>query len=364
MKENILYICDYAAKYTGSYIASMLALTQKARKKYHVYFLFPDAARDHNWLPQLSEDPTDFFFCDFTPVSLERKCRELKKTLGGKNTIVHTHFVADFNLMAIKLHFPHIFCHYRMTVPPDHTFIKKLKREVRRVIYRNLVIICVSEGVRDHIFRYFPGISAEAVHNAVNFERMESCKAAPVQYGKPGQFSVLIHGSDFVRKGVDLAIRAVQSLNESNSGKYHLYVTSNFVEEAWAQIDALTESRDNVTVVPTVENIASLYNCMDLFVSPSREEAFGNAVVEAAYFDCQVAASDIPGQNTMKCVPGILWMASEDVEGMKAAILEAADRKEKGLTQQWKEKQRALVVEEFDMNCWAQRIMTIYEKYL
>lgn len=362
--KNILYICDYGAGYTGSFIASLSPLSKKAGEKHQVYFLFPEAARGKSWLSQLPVKEGHLFFSDFSVKSLFKICRKLSGLLHSSETIVHTHFVGDFRLLAVRSAFRNVICHYHMMVPMGTTIGKKVKQMVRRVIYWKLIVVGVSEAVTKDAETYFYKTNCECIPNAVDFKMMDHCSAPPYEMADwAGQFHVLMHGSDFICKGVDLALRAVEELNDQYHDAFHLYMTSNHVEETWNQIRSVIGKPRNITVVPSLENIKSLYDSMDLYISPSREEAFSYAVVEAAYSGCQVAASDIPGQNTMKSVPGIFWFEKDDIQGLKNAILMAMEVCRSGEAVRIKEKQRDYVTREFRVETWVDRNIALYDRF-
>jgi glycosyltransferase involved in cell wall biosynthesis len=102
---------------------------------------------------------------------------------------------------------------------------------------------------------------------------------------------------------------------------------------------------------------------MDCFISPSREEAFGYAVAEAAYCDCQVVASNVPGQNTMIDIPGIIWIETENIKDLETAICTAMLNKENGQLKDIKLRQRAYTQEHYDIPQWVEMNKSLYKKY-
>ena len=115
---------------------------------------------------------------------------------------------------------------------------------------------------------------------------------------------------------------------------------------------------DNISVHLPVENIKEVYEKTDIFLAPARSEAFGYAVVEALYCGCEVIASDIPGQNTMKDIVGIRWIQSENVEELQKAIIEEINSK---YDISKKEKQRAYIEENYSLSAWCRKILKVYE---
>jgi glycosyltransferase involved in cell wall biosynthesis len=106
-----------------------------------------------------------------------------------------------------------------------------------------------------------------------------------------------------------------------------------------------------------------LYDSVDLFISPSRKEAFGYAVVEAAYSKCQVLASNVPGQNTMMDIPGIYWVDLKDSESLKKAIEEAIIKKETNKIDEIREEQKKYVVKNYNIDKWVDANIKLYDTY-
>ena len=253
-----------------------------------------------------------------------------------------------------------------MTVPEVTSAMKKIKQMVRWVIYYGMVIVGVSDPVTDDLKKYFLKADCVSIPNAIDFQMLDKCsenRPLPEDFTDRDRFCILIHGSDFFRKAVDLAARAVQELGKETQYGLSLYVTSHDVKYAQSVLRDLCGNDPCIHVLAPVENIKSLYDRVDLFISPSRLEAFGYAVVEAAYSGCQVAASDIPGQNTMKSVPGILWFEKDDIQGLKNAILMAMEVCRSREAVRIKEKQRDYVTREFRVETWVDRNIALYDRF-
>ena len=77
---------------------------------------------------------------------------------------------------------------------------------------------------------------------------------------------------------------------------------------------------DSIVVLPVTEYVKSIFDTVDFFVSPSRGEAFGYAVVEASSSSCEVIASLVPGQDTLKDIPETIWISPNDSVGLANAI--------------------------------------------
>ena len=144
------------------------------------------------------------------------------------------------------------------------------------------------------------------VRNAISTERLDGDWNNTLMLDPA--HDVVIFGTHFDRKGVDIALKAVKRMGHN----LRMIVLSHHEEDAIKRLDAVDpEWRKFAVVKHVVEGVPCAYNHALCFISSSRSEAFGYAVAEAAYCNTQVIASDVPGQNSMKCIPGIQWVGAE-----------------------------------------------------
>lgn len=362
---SVLYICNYAADYSGNFIAALAKLACEQEKINDVYFLFPIQAKGKCWLNRLPNMEKSVRFSDFQPLELYKACKRLAADIKGQ-TIVHTHFVENTGMLAVNLCFRYSICHYHMTVPERNTLKRKIKCRINNLICKNTVLIGVSQPVTEDLQKYYKRNKCVCIPNAIDFESLESatsCDWNPTFIIKDS-FAILIHGTHFYRKGVDIAVKAVRKINQDTGLRVKLYITSHHPNQTKEEIKALGDVGEYHEVIRVVENIKDLYDCIDVFISPSRQEAFGYAVAEAAYSKCQVVATDVPGQNTMRDIPEIQWVEAENIDGLTSAILKAIENQQKGNVSQIKEKQKTYVKKHYDVANWVTNVMMLYRKVL
>ena len=362
---NLIYICDYAAMYSGNFIPSLSALAAKAAEHNNVYFLFPEQAKGIHWLKNLNMDPDHILFCDFYPVNIYKFCKQLSARLPDAPVVVHTHFVDRLCLLGIRLVFPkHIF-HYHMSTPERKGLDKKIKRIARNLIALDSIIIGVSKAVAENLKTFYPFNDCIYIPNAVAFDQLEQFSAnRPLHdYIERDSFSALIHGTNFFVKGTDIAIRAVEELNQEERCNCTLYITTNNIPETTKTVSETCGNCKNIRIIDVVEDVKNLYDSVDLFLSPSRQDAGPYSILESSYSDCQVVVSDIPGPDGMKDIPGILWVESEDVEGLKKAILTAYANKQQGIVSDINAMQKKYVVENYNVSRWVEQNMEVYNRY-
>lgn len=363
--QNIIHICYFSPSYPGNFIASLSKLAEVSQKKYSLFFLFPTQAKNAEWLSMLPVTSDHIFFCDFSPKALYSCCKRLSNMLGRNATIAHTHFIDYLHLLAIKRCFKNNVCHYHMAAPESNTWKRKIRKVICNIIYKNSVIIGVSEPVTEKLRVYFRNIDCECITNAIDFERLSTYTGQEVYLSKrdADEFYLLIHGSDFIRKGVDLAIQAVDNINKKHGIKCSLIITAHPTQTAEMFVRNYTDNSSNIKVVDVIKNIKDLYDEVDAFVSPSRSEAFAYAVAESSFCDCQVIASNVPGQNTMKDIPGIIWVEPNSVQNIEEAILLAIDRRKSNKLSNIKESQKLYVQENYGIDLWVKKNIDVYSKY-
>ena len=143
----------------------------------------------------------------------------------------------------------------------------------------------------------------------------------------------------------------------------HLVVLTHRESDAVEKLNALSADwQSYARVCHVVEDITDVYNYALCFISPSRSEAFGYAVVEAAYCNTQVIASDIPGQNSMKCVPGIQWVKPEDADDLARALSNCYQIHQDHPMELQKQKtvQREYIRDNFGVDRWCTEILKVY----
>lgn len=365
MRKGIIYICRYRAFYPGNFIASIEKLAIAAhRDGYEVYFLFPDSVKQHDWIQALPVPPENLMFSDFSKRHLYSFCRQFVHEHRGIHMTAHTHFLSGLSLLAVRLCFDQCFCHFHMTVKKPVSLYRKMRRLLVRFFYRNCIIIGVSDVVSRDLKAFFPHNIVENVPNAIDFDYISGnlCSGEIPEYLDSNTFRILIHGTNFHTKGVDTAVRAVASLNKKQV-PCKLYITTHSVDATNSFLTSLGEDLSMIQPIHVVKDIMDVYNNVELFLSPSREEAFGYAVAEAAYSNCLVIASDVPGQNTMKDIPGICWIQPDNDAQLEAAILDAVSFSGTEQAQAMKSRQKAYVVSEYNIDKWVNKTLEVYRRH-
>ena len=360
VKSNtVVFICNYAAEYAGNFIRCIMALGGQFQK---CLIVLPRQARDKLWISRLNN--FDLWYTDFRMGSLENVARSILEKYDRK-TLIHTHFIAGLALIPFLKRFDHVICHYHMAVKQPLNKREKINYHIHRAIYsillKKLVLIAVSQPVKEALSAVYPASRIICIPNAIDFARYTGKRSFQK---KEGPLNLLIFGSFFYRKGVDLALKACSLLSKSGRSIKLTIVSENLVQcEKQASEVCGGEIPCWVNIVPATEDVESLYSAADVFLSPSRTEAFGYAVVEASYMGCLIVATDVPGQNSLINVPGTLWVNSGDVEGLYLAIANLTNEElylspnELGVRQGWLE-------DHYGADAWVDSILSFYQEII
>lgn len=188
--------------------------------------------------------------------------------------------------------------------------------------------------------------------NAIYLPRLDDYEK--VKLGKKDDFVVLMFGRPYERKGVDLAIKAIQKLDNP---KIKLVISLSVLREEFeATMRAdFGEIPEFVEIVPPRNDIGSYYHAANLFISPAREEGFCNAIPESMYCGTPCISSDIDG--IPREIPDLILFKSEDVDELSKDIKLVYDGKNRFDTKMVKK----YVEDNFSVTEWARKIEKILE---
>lgn len=96
-------------------------------------------------------------------------------------------------------------------------------------------------------------------------------------------------------KGHDTALNALAALKQSGHAFRYLIIGAGPLSAEIQKKIVHAGLEDNVMMAGAVFPVSALYPYIDLLLMPSRNEAFGMALVEAMYFSVPVMASDVGG---------------------------------------------------------------------
>ena len=371
--KTILHLTDYGAPYAGNFIASLTALESllDSNEAKTVYVL-PPRASDRVWAQEMAQTHDVRFLRKGGFFSYLRQVRGLLKETNAD--VLHEHFIHFSEKLAAW--FASKTCGHRVeTVLHLHNHIELPKSPLLRLphmLYFRSVsrFVCCSESVAAHIIA--DGVTKERVRvaqNAIAFERLDcfdSSVRASLHLPQQAKLA-LMFGYNYSIKGVDLAVNAVRLLREREGLPFTLAVAlSSNLEQVRLRICAelgVSDVPDWILLLPPREDVSSYYRMADVFLSPSRQEGFCYALVEAAYCRTPVLASAIDAQKDL-ALPKSAFFPPEDVEALASALLRVLSEEHTASRAQALEQAGERVRQTYALSRWAERVLAAYLEIL
>jgi glycosyltransferase involved in cell wall biosynthesis len=318
---NTMQIMNYRAPYPGNFIRSILALDDTLKQNNSTSLLvFPGGAKGLYWIKQLQEEGRSLFFLSGRALPDSRLIASLVRRHDIR--ILHTHFASSHIYLATRL--ARWSCPEAVSIVHMHNHEKTngaLKKWIKRSLIGARLYVGVSKDVSDDMVAkgYSPRVCVY-IPNAVDFSRLDRCDASRDEPGvRSGKKNILMFGFDFKRKGVDIAVEALRKYDSQRDMTLMIVLASNH-DAVRAEIERmLGELPAWIKLLPPRDDVAAYYRMADVFISPSREEGFCYALVEAAYCGVRIVASDISGQRSVG-IPHTLHFKSGDSHGLYQAL--------------------------------------------
>lgn len=367
MSETILHIMNYAASYRGNFMDSLASLDKKIRvnglKNIYLFTAEAQAEGSMSWIREMQKQGDEVFFLK---ENRKKDAQLISKLIKEKQVkAIHTHFITMQQYLPI---YQATFWGKVPILMHMHNHSQKagnpIKNVLRRMLYGKCTMIACSESVYASIERDYPNNRKYAIDNGVNFSRLDTYETLTNKdFGLDDADRVfLIFGFDFYRKGVDLAIKSLKQLREKGHNfSLLISLSTNFEQVERNIIDILGEKPSWIKVISARNDVATLYNFVDVFLSPSREEGLPYSVVEAGYSKCSVVMSDISAQVHLK-IPYGYWFKNENVEEFAEQILKAQEEHQKKL-ENWNEV-KEIMKENYALDTWSEQMKNLYSQIL
>ena len=363
ISKNVLHIANFQASYKGNFVASLEKLSERLSEKGIIsIYMFPAQGMTgvaSEWINQLKDDGRNVYGFTDSIVHDTRLIRKLIKKHDIR--IIHTHFISMQQylsvLLATMISKTKVVMHFH-----NHSVqAYGLKNMLRKVLYRKCMMVGCSNSVYNNLCRDYPMNMKAVVNNGIQFDRLDNTITVQrSEYALQTDTVVcLIFGFDFYRKGVDLALKALNDLNGENI-KYELLISLSknfeYVEQEVKRI--LGNIPRWVHIISARSDVAALYNMCDLFLSPSREEGLPYSVLEAGYCKCGVLTSDIPAQAKLG-IPYAVLHRAEDYVSVKEKIEIAFEKKKKKCDNI--EEVRKYMHFHYSLDNWVNGIIDVYK---
>ena len=321
MKEfRVLHICEYAANYRGNFIDSLESI-ETYHDNVENFFLFPCNAKNtmaKNWIGELNDPHKKAYIQESNMIkNFLLLAKILKK--HKINRIVR-HFSDPKIDLLVKILFKGKYV--VRFFHGDYSMRKNLiKHKIYEFLWHKNKFVGVSDAVTEQVRKAHPNFSTFSIPNAIHFDRLNHQDP----FERPEGISLLMMGWDFYGKGADLAIQAALPLQKKYNLTLQISCAANIEKNRELAFEILGEHADWIRFLPPTNNIGTYYRANDIFLSPSRHEAFGYANIEAVSCGNSIVLSKVGGQAQLK-IEGAYWFESENVEDftqkLEAAILE------------------------------------------
>jgi glycosyltransferase involved in cell wall biosynthesis len=366
---------DYAPPFMGNFIASLFNLEKRLEMQNSnnkMLYIFYENAKKCEWANEMVSSGKKIFFLKNKKISI---LFELTKILKNNNVnILHLHFVPTIPCIMtvlylkmicprikIIIHFRNTFSGLRTTTSRCNAIKSKLKQYLYRMVSKlnTVVKLCgVSEAVFDDLIAN--GIDIKKcmfIDNGIVFSRLD-CKSENGKeiYGIKDKNVLMIMGTHFYRKGVDIAINAIKDIAEKHNIVLMIVcIDDNTVSEEIKKI--LTYVPDWIIIVQVREDIDFYFKMSDIYLAPSREEGFLNATLESIYCGTPYIRSDIPQIN--RNMPNENIVPVNDTIALQKAIELVLTQNPENKQQILKE-QKEFILSRWNIDIWNSKVIDMY----
>lgn len=304
--KTLLHICNYAAPYSGNFISSLRSLEKYEQIK-NVY-LFPHQANESGakvWIDELNQEGTCAYIQDPSKWKTFLMLKRIMREHRVDNVVMHFSNLQTDLIVKFAVSKKRVIRFFHNPYRPR----RKSVHFLRRFLWNGNTFAGVSNSVANGLKVIFPKQRVCPVVNAIDFSRLDQVE----HFDRKGKIVATIMGWDQRRKGLDLALTAISRLRSKYEIVLQIVAAINGEQMDQFIVDTLGQRVDWAIILPPRNDVATYLSETDVFLSPSRDEAFGYAVVEAAYCENSIVASRVDGQAELE-IDGVYWFESENVD--------------------------------------------------
>lgn len=365
--KTIVHLAQYAAPYEGNFIKSLKYLEQNLKAfGCRFIYIFPGNARNQSWWRDFEKE--HFVFTTDSVFQSENELIKIFTTI--KPDIIHSHF-EGYDIPAKKAtgyckrkygQQIHIVWHLHDYFSYVSNPIKKLYQHwcfFRHYCWygKDVSIIGVCDEMREFVKR-FKRLSLSPYHceatipNGIDSSRIYRQK----KWGESVK-TFLIYGGRNIQKRIDICLKALKLLPPPIlltivKGADSLPVVNEFFDGKiphW------------VRLIDPQEDIISVLEQADCFISTSVHETFSYAICEATIFGIPVIQSDIPGTKWNERNPSTYVFQSENAEDLAEKIKAVIDTPIATIKTNC-EIARDNNLREYSLECWSKKVIDFYQK--
>lgn len=334
---NILIAADYSTPASGNFIGSLVDLGRDLKQNNHkLFFIFPEAPNtlsDKSWVHWLEREGFKVFLTKHK--SGEEALAFLREIIDENNIdILHLHFGMYHGIVLnhAKSLGVKILVHDHMEFDPQISLIKqKIYCVLTSLRYRinKISLICVNKRkCKSYLLakRHF-------IPNGISFSRNVNTFATRdemrIKLGlKDNQKLCLFLGWHLHTKGIDIAFKAIEKLNQANTNIVlgvvgHSGSPNDEQLNSIKQFTGVDPRSSFIKFLESTDDIFAYHKAADVYLSASRTEAFPYSVLEAISQNTPLVVSDIPATLWAHSYDKVFVYPTEDYNSCADAIEQA-----------------------------------------
>jgi glycosyltransferase involved in cell wall biosynthesis len=362
-------MADYAADFYGNFMHSLFNLEKRANAASgKIIYVFYKNTEKCRWAREMIREGKNVFFLSNKRL---RGYIELRRLVRAFNIdILHLHFtvpVIIIILLKILNKKPKIVVHFHnlFSGQKSITFKNNLIYIIKVFLYNIFVdrICGCSRAVYEDLVNFrMSRKKCLYIDNGIVFSRLDRpCEDGKRLYKLTEKKVLMIYGTHFYRKGVDIAILSVRDIID----KYDiiLMIICQNRDFVVSQIKkTLGSVPEWILVLPSQENITFYFKMSDVFLSPSREEGFSYALLESIYCGTLTIRSDLPAMD--RGLPDELVAPVNNVPALREKIKFALDPPPDFNRRRILGRQREYITANFSVEKWSGEIYSLYADVL
>lgn len=335
----------------GGIIPLFNELAAKLRISFNcaVSWIFPRQSQHRSWIDELKKKDNVYFVSTYE--TYEQDFEDLFATL--KPDIVHTNFEMMDVAVSKAIHKLGLCTKLVFHVHDSFRFDKKVRLYfIRKYVWnyrlsqrynkwgKDAYFVPVSEDMAQFVHHYrkhrfsIPPIyqtgklikydRCTVVPNGISTERLDCISYIKVSEKSNLPFCFLSFGARFYVKGIDVLIGAGNILIHKG---YNIQIVLTLTARSRQQVLDYCKMKLGYQTLPNwlklieqTQDVASLMNEANCYVSAARAETFSLAICEATFMRVPIIQSQIPGTQWNECNPSVLTFPNEDSEQLACCM--------------------------------------------
>lgn len=354
---TILQVCAFAAPTPGNFINTLIALENSLHtKNIKTIYAFPERARETIWCQEIIKRTKVYFLPEKNARINIDTYRILKKIFKNENiSLVHSHF--ELYDIPVKLTAPEdicIFWHLHDALEnnfKNSSLSRKILTYIQyKFLQKNTKLISCSKkhsnfaiklGYKNNNVFYLP--------NGIDTNRIQP---SYVNKSNNTQTRFLMFGWDYIRKGVDLILKATSIIETCD---YKIFIVGN---DACKNFIESNNPSKVIDFIKPEQNVNLLYKKSDVFLHISKAEGLSYALLEAIYAGLPVICSDIPENKIAEEFKNIFWIKNNSVDDLIFQIKSFINKNI--INSEDIEFNRQIITEKYSIDSWVKNIINIY----